>query len=76
MSWHKFCDVEEQAHLASIDLSDYIGGEVEVLGELTNSVYSSRMVSVVEATQLIADAIGGYSQVLFKIKTGAMNAFT
>jgi hypothetical protein len=65
--------VEEQAHLAGIDLSDYIGSEVEVLGEL---VYSSRMVSVVEATQLIADAIGGYSQVLFKIKTGAMNAFT
>ncbi len=65
--------MEEQAHLAGIDLSDYIGSEVEVLGEL---VYSSRMVSVVEATQLIADAIGGYSQVLFKIKTGAMNAFT
>jgi len=65
--------VEEQAHLAGIDLSDYIGSEVEVLGEL---VYSSRMVSVVEATQLIADAIGGYSQVLFKKKTGAMNAFT
>ena len=67
--------MEEQAHLAGIDLSDYIGSEVEVLGELTNSVYSSRMVSVVEATQLIADASGGYSQVLFKIKTGAMNAF-
>ena len=65
--------MEEQAHLAGIDLSDYIGSEVEVLGEL---VYSSRMVSVVEATQLIADAIGGYSQDLFKIKTGAMNAFT
>ena len=65
--------MEEQAHLAGIDLSDYIGSEVEVLGEL---VYSSRMVSVVEATQLIADAIGGYSQVLFKIKTGEMNAFT
>ena len=65
--------MEEQAHLAGIDLSDYIGSEVEVLGEL---VYSSRMVSVVEATQLIADAIGGYSQVLFKIKTGAVNAFT
>lgn len=65
--------MEEQAHLAGIDLSDYIGSEVEVLGEL---VYSSRMVSVVEAAQLIADAIGGYSQVLFKIKTGAMNAFT
>ena len=65
--------MEEQAHLDGIDLSDYIGSEVEVLWEL---VYSSRMVSVVEATQLIADAIGGYSQVLFKIKTGAMNAFT